>query len=164
MKTWIIIGIVMAMTASLVNAWQKHEASTPAHQRELSRKCRGSCRHLLRIMADQFHDRRFGNPSVFEKADGGMPQRVEAQFVRSTASAAALVRAPVRCFLAEPSLRQNIRKLIRKIPGFPLPSHRAKCPWMNRASAFTSNGQRIKVSSQRGGNWNCEPLRSLARL
>ncbi len=38
MKTWIIIGIVMAMTASLVNAWQKHEASTPAHQRELSRQ------------------------------------------------------------------------------------------------------------------------------
>jgi hypothetical protein len=28
-----------------------------------------------------------------------MPQRVKTQFVRSTASAAALVRAPVRCFL-----------------------------------------------------------------
>jgi hypothetical protein len=97
-------------------------------------------RHLLRIMADQFHYGRFGNPGVFEEADSGMPQRVKTQFVRSTPSAAALVRAPVRCFLAEPSLRQNIRKLIRKIPGFPLPFHRGKCPWMNRTSGFSTDG------------------------
>jgi hypothetical protein len=105
-----------------------------------------------------------GIPASFEEADGGMPERVKTQFVRSASSAAALVGAPVRCFLAEPSPRQKTRKLIRKIPGFPLPSHRAECPWMNQASAFTSNGQRIQVSSQRGGNWNCEPLRSLPRL
>src|ERR1700737_2278066 len=99
-------------------------------------------------MARQVHHRRLGNPSVFEEADGGMPQRVKTQFVRITASAAALVRAPVGGLLAEPSLSQNIRKLIRKIPGFPLPSHRAECTWMNRASEFSTNGQRIKVSPQ----------------
>lgn len=38
MKTWIILGLIMAMAGSLVNAWQKHEASTPAHQRELSKQ------------------------------------------------------------------------------------------------------------------------------
>jgi hypothetical protein len=37
-KTWIIVGLIMAMAASLVNAWQKHEASTPAHQIEFDRQ------------------------------------------------------------------------------------------------------------------------------
>jgi hypothetical protein len=38
MKTWIILGLVMAMAASLFSEWRKHEASTPAHKQELSRQ------------------------------------------------------------------------------------------------------------------------------
>jgi len=38
MKEWIILGVIMTMVASLVNTWQKHEASTPAHQTELDKR------------------------------------------------------------------------------------------------------------------------------
>jgi len=39
------------------------------------------CAHRLRIMTDKLHDDGFRDPSVFEQAHRGMPQRMEAQTI-----------------------------------------------------------------------------------
>jgi hypothetical protein len=35
MKTWIILGLIMAMAAALFTAWQKHQRETPAYKKSL---------------------------------------------------------------------------------------------------------------------------------
>jgi membrane glycosyltransferase len=38
MKTWIILGVLIAMASALCNAWQRHMVTTPAYQQALGDK------------------------------------------------------------------------------------------------------------------------------
>ena len=84
-----------------------------------------SLRDGCAFVSDQRHDNGVRNASIFEQADRGVPQRVEAQFEYLAFACTSYATRVVRPWLAEAGGSENLGEL----PGEGIPT-RPPCAWM----------------------------------